>query len=234
MTKSRSPRWLKVTLVAVLAIAGWLVGRSTRDTDVSAPQSASRPEQGPVHTATPALPSLSHDEVSETGETVESVASAQYHPRPADEWQGMLVDLSQRQYCEASSYCGFGLACLDDGACGPCQRDEQCASGEACVLDHCVPRDSVGCRSRSDCVADGEDALCVLSGLTGGEARGNSQMTSYCQAPRGGVEQDDSVIDERRAARLAEAAAQTPVEPPVSVADLRTRLDAELDASPAR
>jgi hypothetical protein len=68
------------------------------------------------------------------------------HPRPAHEWQGMRVDLSQRQYCEASSYCGLALACLEDRRCGACQRDDQCAGGEVCVLDYPVSARSLRAR----------------------------------------------------------------------------------------
>ena len=138
----------------------------------------------------------------------------------------MLVDLSQRQYCEASSYCGFALACLPDQKCGACTRDEQCGTGEVCALDHCVVAANAGCRSRADCTAAGPDALCQLSGLSGGDPRGNAGMRSYCQVPRGGRDQDETAADPRRAARLAAAAAQQPVAPPVSAASLRARLDA--------
>lgn len=211
--------WL--LLIGVLAVAGWFAGRALRGDPPPPPASASPPTTSWARTPRPDLPSLVPAAAAE-------VAADQLHPRPADEWQGMLVDLSQRQYCEASAYCGFALACLEDRACGPCQRDDQCGQGEACVLDHCVAAANVGCRSRTDCGAAGEGALCVLSGLTGGEPRGNSAMRSYCQAAVGGVAQDDAVVDERRAARLAAAAAETPVAPPVSEADLRAKLDAAL------
>lgn len=231
MTRSTPSRFrpvLQVALVAALAIAGWLVGRSTRDAEVAEVTPSAQPiARGAVRADQPALrPAV------ERGEGDTQLAD-QYHPRPADEWQGMLVDMSQRQYCEASSFCGFALACLDDGACGPCERDDQCASGEVCVLDHCVLAQNAGCRSRQDCAAEGPDALCVLSGLTGGEARGNGAMTSFCLAPRGGLVQDESAPDPRREARLAAAAAQPPEAPPVSADYLRARLDAELAAPPA-
>jgi hypothetical protein len=225
-TPTRSRRVLQLVVVGVLAITGWFVGRLTRDAEVSQVTPSSQPAaRGAVRAAE--LPSLAA--AVERGEG-ELVRADQYHPRPPDEWQGMLVDMSQRQYCEASSFCGFALACLDDNACGPCQRDDQCASGEVCVLDHCVLAKNAGCRSRQDCAGDDPDALCVLSGLTGGEARGNGDMTSYCQSSRGGVAQDEAAPDPRREARLATAAAQSPEEPPVSAATLRERLDAELAA----
>ena len=94
------------------------------------------------------------------------------------------------------------------------------------MLDHCVAAANVGCRSRAECAGAGGDALCVLSGLSGGEPRGNAEMKSYCQLPSGGTPQDDSAPDARRAARLAEAASQQPVAPPISPRDLRARLDA--------
>jgi len=217
-TPSRSRRALWIALLVAVVVAGWLAGRAVRD-----PAPAPTPPPSSTSMTRPARPEL--PSLAPAG-PADIVPDAKVHPRPAGEWQGMLVDLSQRQVCEASSYCGFALACLDDGACGACQRDDQCAGGEVCVLDHCVLAANAGCRSRRDCAGEGDDALCVLSGLTGGEARGNGAMTSYCQASRGGIAQDPTVVDERRAARLAAAAAQTPVAPPVSEDDLRARLEA--------
>jgi hypothetical protein len=222
-TPLRSRLVVRVTLVGVLAALGWLAGTATR----ARPPAAGEPAPGPAtlraassSAPRPALPSLAPPGAS-------SEVADVLHPRPAHEWQGMLVNLSQRQYCEASSYCGFALACLDDRRCGPCQRDDQCASGEACVLDHCVAAANAGCRTRAECGGAGEGALCVLSGLTGGEPRGNTGMRSFCRASSGGTPQDEAAPDERRAARLAAAAAQQPVAPPISAHDLRARLDAE-------
>jgi hypothetical protein len=221
-TPSRLRRVAPVALVGVLAVAGWLTGRSTRD----------RPRAGgppALHGA--ALAAAPRPELPSLAPAGAAVAAADLlHPRPAHEWQGMRVDLSQRQYCEASSYCGLALACLDDRQCGPCQRDDQCAGGEVCVLDHCVVAAHAGCRSRAECAGAGEDAVCVLSGLSGGEPRGNGEMRSYCRSSSGGAPQDESIPDARRAARLAEAAAQRPVAPPVNAAELRARLEAQLEA----
>ncbi len=229
-------RRLTVFAAIVIVVAvGWLVGRSARPTAPEAP-SASTPPAPANHLAPPPVagePDLvAQDPTVAPSEDINPLAVGpedQLHPRPADEWQGMLVDMSMRQLCETSAQCGFALACLDDGQCGPCDSDSQCGAGEACVLDHCVPADNVACRGRADCAAEyGEDALCVMNGLTGGEARGNSGMSAYCLAPRGGQEQDDSVVDDRRAARLAAAAEAAPVRPPVSKTDLADRLDVEL------
>jgi len=211
-TSTRLPRVALIALACVLAIVGWLAGIVTRSSpDVRAP--AQRAAVAPSRTPLPQLASA-----GASNEAVDAL-----HPRPAREWQGMLVDVSQRQYCEASSYCGLALACLDDRKCGPCQRDDQCASGEACVLDHCVASASAACRTRADCAPD---ELCVLSGLSGGDPRGNTGMRAFCRPSSGGRPQDESAPDARRAARLAEAAAQQPVAPPVSPRDLRARLDA--------
>ena len=98
--------------------------------------------------------------------------------RTADEWQGMTIDESQ-PVCDTSERCGLATACIA-GRCGGCTADQDCASGEACVLDHCVRSDLVACRSRTEC-KDGE--LCVLSGVSP-DARGNSDMRAYCQGSK--------------------------------------------------
>jgi hypothetical protein len=228
-TSSRLRRAAPVALVGVLAAAGWLAGAATRDRPASAAAlPAAGPAAGPAVAARAASPRPDLPSLAPAGAAV--AAADLLHPRPAHEWQGMRVDLSQRQYCEASSYCGFALACLDDQRCGPCQRDDQCAAGEVCVLDHCVKAANAGCRTRAECGGTGDDAMCVLSGLTGGEPRGNAEMRSFCRSSSGGTPQDESAPDPRRAARLAAAAAQQPVAPPVSAQDLRARLATELDA----
>lgn len=221
-TPLRSRRIVRIALLAAFAAAGWLAGTATRTRPPAADSPAPRTAAGFAGfagTPRPALPSLAPAGASD------AVPDA-LHPRPAREWQGMRVDLSQRQYCEASSYCGLALACLDDQRCGACQRDDQCTSGEVCVLDHCIAAANAGCRTRAECGGLGADALCVLSGLSGGDPRGNTGMTSFCRPSSGGIAQDDAVVDERRAARLAAAAEQQPVAPPVSARDLRARLDA--------
>lgn len=207
---------MRVSLIGALALIAWFVGRGTRTPEsppVTSPQASARM----AAVTAPALPA-----------PVTAPVTAATFPRPPEEWQGMLVSAENRQYCEASSYCGFALACLEDNACGACTADAQCATGEACVLDHCIRAANVGCRSRADCGAEGPDARCMLSGLTGGEPRGNSEMISFCRRSSGGIAQDEAAPDPRRDTRMREAAAQTAVAPPVSADDLRTRLDAEL------
>lgn len=98
-----------------------------------------------------------------------------YHPRDPNEWDGMPV-LLQGPPCEQSAYCGLALACVDQ-MCGACTSDQQCGPGEGCVVEHCLKTELIGCRSYRDC----SPALCILSGYTGGTARGNEDMTSYCQ-----------------------------------------------------
>jgi hypothetical protein len=122
--------------------------------------------------------------------------------RPDGEWDGMLVDLTSLQaYCERPDGCGAAMACVS-GACRPCERDAECARGEACVLDHCVVAERASCRSRRDC-ASGE--LCVLSGYGDG-VRGNEGMRAYCARPEGPSERalrpdrEAPVDEERRAA----------------------------------
>ena len=101
--------------------------------------------------------------------------------RPEGEWQGIPV-CGPYPPCERADGCGLALACLD-GTCGACTSDAQCAAGEGCALDHCMPAANVQCRTRSEC---GGDALCILSGITGGTARGNEDMRAYCLSPSGG------------------------------------------------
>jgi hypothetical protein len=113
-----------------------------------------------------------------------NVVATEYHPRPEGEWQGMRVNLALRATCERSEGCGLAMACRE-GLCGPCEADGECAGGEVCVLDHCVPRAQAACRSRSDC---GEEELCVLSGYSS-DARNNGGMRASCLAGRGGEEE---------------------------------------------
>jgi hypothetical protein len=123
---------------------------------------------------------------AEDGPQRHVLAAPVYHPRPAEEWQGMLVDLSLQPGCDRPDGCGLAMACIA-GRCGPCRIDGECAAGESCVLDHCVPGAGVGCRSVSDCA---EDEVCVLSGYSPGP-RGNDALTAYCQTRSGGVEDED-------------------------------------------
>jgi hypothetical protein len=109
-------------------------------------------------------------------------AAPRYHPRPAGEWQGMLVDLSLQPACDRADGCGLAMACIA-GRCGPCRVDAECAAGEVCVLDHCVPGGAAACRSAADCPAG---ALCVLDGYSA-DPRGNAAMNAACQSRSGGA-----------------------------------------------
>ena len=104
----------------------------------------------------------------------------QYNSREHGDWDGMLVDNGARPPCNESTDCGLARACVD-GQCQGCDSDRQCAGVEVCSLDHCVLAANSRCRSRRDCAGEGE--LCVLSGYTGGDPRGNSDMRAYCLSP---------------------------------------------------
>ena len=90
----------------------------------------------------------------------------------------MLVNIAEVAECGDDGFCGLALACKQ-GKCGPCVRDEECLSGEVCVLDHCMQDESVDCESSSQC-PDGH--ACVLSGYST-DVRGNSDMKAFCQGP---------------------------------------------------
>lgn len=104
-----------------------------------------------------------------------------FHPRPKDEWQGMLIDMNLRPMCERTEQCGLGLVCREEH-CLPCLRDGECEPNESCVLDHCVRTEFVGCHSRRDC---DDEELCVLTGYSA-DPRGNEKMKSKCLSPFGG------------------------------------------------
>ena len=74
-------------------------------------------------------------------------------------------------------------ACVE-GLCGPCESDSDCALREVCVLDHCVKRDNVRCRSRRDCAS--RDEYCLLTGFSS-DPRGNGEMRAICQSEHGGT-----------------------------------------------
>jgi hypothetical protein len=112
-----------------------------------------------------------------------SQPAAAFFPRDPGEWQGMLIDSSVQPPCELSEYCGLARACVD-GLCTRCTADSQCAQGEGCVLDHCVRQELIGCQRAADC---GSGGLCLLSGYTGGTARGNEDMRAYCSGNGGGI-----------------------------------------------
>jgi hypothetical protein len=110
--------------------------------------------------------------------------------------------------CEASERCGLATACVT-GRCGACRLDAECASGEACALEHCVLATRVACRGRADC-SEGE--LCVLSGISA-DARGNSDMRAYCQGHGIDVVQSREAYDDNQRARVGVPAPPRPVTP---------------------
>jgi hypothetical protein len=109
-------------------------------------------------------------------------APPRWRARPPGEWQGMLVDMNASPFCESTSACGLAQSCRS-GKCVACEADTDCAEGEQCVLDHCLKKTLVGCRSRSECRGQ---SLCVLSGYSSG-LRGNEDMRSFCNDNRSGA-----------------------------------------------
>jgi hypothetical protein len=101
--------------------------------------------------------------------------SSRFQPRDPEEWQGMLLDTDPPPPCEAADGCGLARACKG-GKCVACELDSDCASGEGCVLDHCLRKEHITCRRRADC---DRESLCILSGYTS-KRRGNEDMRSFC------------------------------------------------------
>ena len=141
------------------------------------------------------------------------------HPRAASEWQGMQVNTRFQAICDGKASCGLAAACLDQ-RCQACTDDWQCAEGEACALDHCVPAANVRCRAAADC-RTGE--LCVLSGYSS-DPRGNRDMRAFCRSDVGGIVDEHDVLDSESIARRD----SVPAEPrPVSISELRALLSPE-------
>jgi hypothetical protein len=113
-----------------------------------------------------------------------------YHSRPESEWQGMLIDTSLQSVCDGKSSCGLAMAC-NNNRCGACSVDSDCASGEACVLDHCVIKKNTSCRTASDC---GQNEYCVLSGYSA-DPRGNGSTLAYCQPQVSGSQPTPETTD---------------------------------------
>jgi hypothetical protein len=116
----------------------------------------------------------------------------------------MQVDLSVRALCGEANHCGLAAACTE-GRCGPCGTDSDCSANEACVLDHCVPRENVACRTRHDCPGE---QLCALSGYSS-DPRGNAEMRAYCLDSSGGTHRPAEPT------RAAQADSSQPREPVV-------------------
>lgn len=203
----RSRALQAVTLTVLLILGGWLWGRAaghdlSKGNANASGQSSVRPVKGRSRPkiAGPSEPVEKNLEPREADllaqispETL--VPRDRFHPRDPSEWQGMLVNLAQPQICEASWTCGFALACKEQ-SCGPCEVNRDCAQGESCVLDHCVLADHVECRSQKDCKHLGAEALCILSGLTSGDPRGNAAMRAFCSSGTGGREMTEAAARE--------------------------------------
>jgi hypothetical protein len=113
------------------------------------------------------------------------VAMAARFMRAEGEWEGMIQSVDDVWPCMPDGTCSMARACID-GRCLPCMSDSECPKSELCVLNHCVRDSQVECSSRRDC--EGADALCLLSGYTTHDGRGNSDMRAYCLQPFGGKE----------------------------------------------
>jgi hypothetical protein len=183
----------KLVLVAVVAIVGaFIVRHAVPGAPVLAPVATRSIRATPGHAAAkpPSLDAMTRSAV-----------------RAPEEWQGMQIDPDEQPMCEASERCGLATACVI-GRCGACRVDADCATGEACVLEHCVPAARVACRGRANC-REGE--LCVLSGISS-DARGNSDMRAYCQG-RIDIVQSRQAYDDNQRARVGVPAPPRPVTP---------------------
>lgn len=165
---------------------------------------------------------------------------AQTGPEPVDdrfaraegEWQGMLPDREDVWPCTPDGGCGKARACID-GKCLPCLQDAECGGGERCVLEHCVRAELVACTRRRDC-GTGE-AMCLLSGYSSLDLRGNAEMRAYCLAPgdRIGPTEEERLAESDRLA--AEAVPVAPTGPTASerlLEQLRERARRRDEATP--
>lgn len=109
---------------------------------------------------------------------VENVEPAKLAMRAREEWPGMPINLALQALCDESARCGLAMAC-HHGQCGPCAADEDCAPGEGCSVQHCVPLSRIACRSVRDCAGARDGALCMLSGISD-DPRGNASMRAVC------------------------------------------------------
>ncbi|MCB9649703.1 MAG: hypothetical protein H6730_24360 [Deltaproteobacteria bacterium] len=218
-----------------LLTLGWFTGRSAR---IEAPAPVAHPEHHEHQPSAgrpafvPAAPRAMAASAAPTVKAADAEATPgllpppRFHPRAAEEWQGMKVDLSLQPPCMESFHCGQAMACnVAEHRCGPCEVDADCGSGEACVLDHCVLDSNVSCRHRADC---GEDALCVLSGLSAG-VRGNAEMRAYCQSNTLGTPEEAPTAEHDSSATHP---AEPQEHPTVYGGALLESLRAEADAEP--
>jgi hypothetical protein len=175
--RARSRRFLVGIGIVVIAFVGGLLLRLEAGGRATPAQAQAAPPRVSIPVFTNTGDRLGDREVRET---TAPPAEAGEQVRGPDEWQGMLVDTSVKPPCRTSQDCGLARACKD-GVCAPCARDAECAAGEVCALEHCVPAKGASCRRRADCSDDG--AMCVLTGYTGGDPRGNRDMRARCVSP---------------------------------------------------
>jgi hypothetical protein len=102
----------------------------------------------------------------------------------------MRVNLNITPFCTTSARCGLGRACIDS-KCVACGRDEDCAAGEVCVLDHCLQKELAACRRAADCDANSK---CVLSGYSN-QPRGNEGTRAYCVSSLSGADHGPAAPD---------------------------------------
>jgi hypothetical protein len=119
------------------------------------------------------------DEGAPGGEMLPHSREIRFHPRAPEEWQGMPVDVAVRPPCEKSSLCQLALACVA-GTCGPCSESSDCATGEVCVLDHCLERGRAECTRARDCPSGELCALVSEGSDSRRDVRGNLFLRSTC------------------------------------------------------
>jgi hypothetical protein len=215
------------TLVVVVVALGFGVGRGVRRAVVEAPKAerATRvtvpvlPEGARPDEAAPPAAGVPPTHVAEASDAPTmtgpgALPPPKYFPRPASEWQGMLVNTAMQATCEVSARCGLAMAC-HEGKCGACTADSDCAGGEVCAVDHCVRQEHAACRHRSDCAGN---ELCVLSGYST-DVRGNGDMTATCRADGGGSAPPEPEKVARPSSRPAAPAAVDPQAMMASVHD---------------
>lgn len=180
--RSSHTRWLVPALAGLaicLGFAGAYMWPDAADSSAGTVRPAAHGAPLPARAA----PSLLADAPQRANAPPEAIAAPRYHPRDAEEWQGMLVDVSLQALCSGATSCGLAAACIA-GACGPCTADAQCGADELCVLDHCVLAHNAACRSRHDC--KGSESRCMLTGYSA-DPRGNRELRANCVSPGGGI-----------------------------------------------
>ncbi len=205
------------TLFAACYGLAWLATR---------PQNAPPPPR-PIPAASaqhqPPPPTLAAEQPAPRAAAVaDGLATVRYAPRDPREWQGMRVNLALQASCDISAHCGLAMACLD-GRCGPCASDGDCAAGEGCAVQHCVPLANLGCRSAAGC--KDPEARCLLSGISP-DPRGNAEMHAYCSGSTAEFAREVAEREAREAHPAeAEVAAQAPTQPgsPEALAEILSR-----------